>query len=83
MGRATGLVVVPAQPAIVFRVAKTSYGAAEPAGARHRAGCGRGPVGVGPVGHPRRSPRRRRGSRECAFAEVLAYYRRRLGRAIR
>ena len=75
--RATGLVLVPAQPGVVFRVAKTSYGplsppvrATEPDA--DRSGWGRWDTHGGRTVYAA-------GTLECAFAEVLAYYRRRLG----
>ena len=75
--RATGLVLIPAQPGIVVRVAKTSYGPLNPPVRANEpdvdcSGWGRWDTHGGRTVYAA-------GTRECAFAEVLAYYRRRLG----
>ena len=75
--RATGLVLVPAQPGIAFRVAKTSYGPLNPPlraddAAADSSGWGRWDTHGGRTVYAA-------GTRQCAFAEVLAFYRRRLG----
>ena len=73
----TGLMVVPATSQTVWRIAKTVHGSLNPPlrhGGDDRSGWGRFDVDGGETAYFASTP-------ECAYAEVLAYLRRRLGEA--
>jgi hypothetical protein len=72
----TGLVLTPARSETAWRIATTSYGPLNPP---LRSGDRRDCAGWGRFDIPGGRTAYLAESRECAYAEVLAYYRRRIG----